>query len=283
MPALHVLCGGTPSPSPELFGTSCAMELGDELIMVDCGPAATWKLFTAGFTPLDVDWLFFTHHHSDHNADYPCLQLVRWDHCTGTQAPLRVVGPPPTEEMTHKLFGADGVFADDIAARIGHVASHRCHLERGGSLPRPAPEFDVHDVAPGDVVEAGAWTARCSSAEHVEPWLTSLAWRFDWDGGSVGFTGDTQTCAPVTELVAGVDTLVANCPLQQEKIHSEMRTCIWGTLDAAAAARDAGARRLVLIHLTGSLVAARDAAVAEMAEIYDGEIIFGLEGTVVEL
>ena len=43
--------------------------------MFDCGPAATHKLVKAGLYPTQVDNLFFTHHHFDHNIDYPCFLL----------------------------------------------------------------------------------------------------------------------------------------------------------------------------------------------------------------
>ncbi len=283
MPTLHILGAGTPSPNADLFGTSCLVEVGDDLVMVDCGPATTWKMVRAGFRPADLDWLFFTHQHSDHNADYPCLQMVRWDHCTGGEGPLHVYGPPPTEELTHKLFGPEGAFADDFTARVSHVASHRCHTDRGGELPRPRPEFDANDVVAGDVIEGDGWSARCGASEHMQPWLESVAWRIDWDGGSVAFTGDTRLCAPVTELARGVGTLVANCPLRQERLHADLASCIFGTMDAAETARDAGVERLVLIHLSQGLITDADAAIAEMREVYDGEIVIGAEMMALDL
>ena len=283
MPTLHILGAGTPSPTPELFGTSCLVQVGHDLVMVDCGPATTWKMVRAGFRAIDLGWLLFTHHHSDHNADYPCLQMVRWDHCIGGEEPLHVYGPPPTEEITQKLFGPEGAFADDFTARVSHVASHRCHIERGGALPRPGPVFDAHDVVAGAIIEGEGWSARCAASEHMQPWMESVTWRMDWEGGSVAFTGDTRPCASVVELARGVRTLVANCPLRQERLHEDLASCIYGTMDAAGAARDAGAERLVLIHLSQSLIRDADAAIAEMAEVYDGEIVIGEEMMALDL
>ncbi len=276
MPTLHILGAGTPGPSPERWGSAHAIEIGDSVVMIDCGPAATHKLVAAGLRPTDVGWLFFTHHHSDHNADYPCLMLFRWDQSTD-EPPLQVIGPPPTEAITERLFGPDGAFADDIRARIEDVASKRCHLQRGGSLPRSGPRYEARDVEPGAVIEGNGWTATCARSRHMQPLLWPLAWRFDWEGGSVCFTGDTAPCDEVVELAAGADTVVANAPLRQEALHTDLATCIYGTLDAAELARDAGAGRLVLAHLTPGLAADRDRAIAEMAEVYSGEIVFGEE------
>lgn len=277
MPMLHILGAGTPQPTSERWGSAYALEFDDHVVMVDCGPAATLKLLRAGIKPTDVESLFFTHHHSDHNVDYPCLMLFRWDQSTD-EPPLRVIGPPPTEELTEKLFGAEGAFADDIHARKEDIASKRCHLQRGGTLPRPGPRYQARDVEPGAAIEGRGWTATCARSRHMQPLLWPLAWRFDWDGGSVCFTGDTAPCDDVAELASGAHTIVANAPQSREALHEDLATCIFSASDAAELARDAGAERLVLVHLTSGLARDREAATAEMREVYDGEIVLADEG-----
>ena len=42
--------------------------------------------------------LFFTHHHFDHNIDYPCFLLCRWDQAAGRGSELNVYGPKQTLE-----------------------------------------------------------------------------------------------------------------------------------------------------------------------------------------
>ena len=63
MVTVHILGAGTPTPTPERFGSSFALEIGNDQIMIDCGPAATHKLVKAGLWPTNIDYLFFTHHH----------------------------------------------------------------------------------------------------------------------------------------------------------------------------------------------------------------------------
>lgn len=273
---LHILGAGTPQPLAERWGSAYALQAERGTLMIDCGPAATHRLLRAGLKPTDVEWLFFTHHHSDHNVDYPCLMLFRWDQSTG-EPPLKVIGPPPTEEMTAKLFGPDGAFADDIRARMEDVASQRCHLQRGGTLPRAGPRYEARDVEPGAVIEGQGWTATCARGRHMQPLLWPLTWRFDFAGSSVCFTGDTAPSEEVVGMAAGVDTLVANAPQRQERLHPDLATCICGTLDAATLARDAGAGRLILVHLTSGLFSEGETAVSEMREIYDGEIVLAEE------
>ena len=105
MSTLYILGGGTPTPTPDRFGSSYVIELDDHKskIMFDCGPAATDKLVKAGLWPTDIDYLFFTHHHFDHDVDYPCFLLCRWDQSVGSENTLKVFGPKPTEKLTHDL------------------------------------------------------------------------------------------------------------------------------------------------------------------------------------
>ena len=51
MAEIFVLGGGTPTPTAERFGSSHALKIGEELLMFDCGPAATHKLVKGGSTP----------------------------------------------------------------------------------------------------------------------------------------------------------------------------------------------------------------------------------------
>ena len=63
MNSIHVLGAGTPTPTAERFGSSYVLNIDNESIMIDCGPATTYKLVKAGLWPTQIDYLFFTHHH----------------------------------------------------------------------------------------------------------------------------------------------------------------------------------------------------------------------------
>ncbi len=51
MVEVFVLGGGTPTPTEFRFGSAHALRIGDEVLMFDCGPAATHKLVKAGPYP----------------------------------------------------------------------------------------------------------------------------------------------------------------------------------------------------------------------------------------
>ena len=248
--------------------------------MFDCGPAATQKLAKVGIHPMQVNYLFFTHHHYDHNVDYPCFLLTRWDHSADRAKRLQVWGPPPTAWITERLVGPDGAFSHDWKSRVGHPVSQSLHRGRGGSLPRPEPSFDAKDVGPGKVADHDYWKVTATLAKHVEPWLTSLAYRVDSDAGSIVFAGDTAPCESVEKLARGADILVISCVYHQDAVRKgAYAEVICGTLDTAHLALDCGIKKLILAHAVPGFArpGSREKAIGDIARIYPGEIFFADE------
>ena len=274
---LHVLATGCPDPAKSRFGSAFALRVKDDYLMFDCGPAATYKLAQVGIRPTQVNWLFFTHHHFDHNVDYPCFLLTRWDQESGKEERLKVFGPPPTCLITERLIGEQGAFYDDWKARIDHPASHACHQMRGGSLPRPAPCFDVADVAPGPITEHAGWSVKADRVHHVDPYLKSLAYRVDSDEGSIVFAGDAGPCPEIPALARGADALVIACGFHQDRnTDPRLSDVITGSLDIARIAAEAEVKELIITHTTQGLArpGSREKVVADVSAIFQGKIVF---------
>ncbi len=275
-----VLIGcGTPTPTPERFGSSLVLKIGSEHLMFDCGPATTYKLKRAGIAPTDISHLFFTHHHYDHNADYPCFLLCRWDHETAVVPRLKVCGPPPTELITQRLIGPRGAFADDWRVRIELPASQQIYSSRGGQVPRPEPRFDIQEIEAGDRIETGSAVVTAGVAVHLQPLMDCLAYRTEWDGGSLVVTGDAGRNESIEAFAQGADTLVVNVWDHQEKMSPAMTSGFCGTRDAALLAAAADVSRLVITHQGPDLChpGSKEKAIADIADVFKGEIVFGEE------
>ena len=281
MTKIHVLGAGTPTPTPTRFGSSFAMEVGDQQFMIDCGPAATHKLVKAGLWPTDIDQLFFTHHHFDHDIDYPCFLLCRWDQSTGKENDLQVFGPALTEKITHGILDEhDGLFAHDWKARVGHPLSQKIYVNRGGTLPRNPPVVIAKDIGPGKVFSGKDWEVTAAPAEHVQPFLDSLAYRVDTPDGSVVFTGDTQPCDSVAELAKGANVMLCMCWDDQEIMDADGESpgqC--GTIGAAQLAEKAGVKKLVLVHVGPHLSqhGPMEKGIGDVREHYSGQLLFAEE------
>ncbi|SVC28155.1 uncharacterized protein METZ01_LOCUS281009, partial [marine metagenome] len=187
MNSIHVLGAGTPTPTAERFGSSYVLNIDNESIMIDCGPATTYKLVKVGLWPTKIDYLFFTHHHFDHDVDYPCFLLCRWDQSIGKENILKVFGPTLTEKITEGIMGENGLFAHDWKSRINHPTGQRVHVNRGGTLPRKPPEILATDISHHFNFQSDEWEILSDVAEHVQPWLDSLAYRINTKNGSYVF------------------------------------------------------------------------------------------------
>ena len=286
MAKVHVIGAGTPTPTPTRFGSSFVVETSGEQIMIDCGPAATAKMVQAGLWPTDIDYLFFTHHHFDHDIDYPCFLLCRWDQSIGKENQLQVFGPNLTEKITEGLIGDSGVFADDWRARVNHPSSQQVFVNRGGTLPRKPPSVAARDVGPGVVFKGKDLRVTAAPAEHVQPWLDSLAYRVDSTEGSVIFTGDTHPCESVTNLARNADMMVCMCwDDHQSMLDSKELAGQCSTVGAAQLARDAGVKKLVLVHVGPHLSGhgPMESGIGEVRSIYNGEVVFSEEVMRVQL
>jgi ribonuclease Z len=282
---MHIVGCGTPTPTPERFGSCLVLDLDGQRLMFDCGPGSTYKMVRMGLPPTSISHLFFTHHHYDHNVDYPCFLLCRWDHEREGIPRLKVYGAPPTERLTERLVGEKGAFVDDWHARIAHPASQEVYAARGGRVPRPKPAFDVDEIKAGDRVETGTAVVTAGQAVHLQPMMDCLAYRVDWAGGAIVITGDTGRHDEVVKLAKEAAALVVNVWDHQENMSKALASGFCGTLDAAEMAAAAGVDSLVVTHQGPNLSrpGSREKAIADMAGIFKGRIVYGEEFMTLEI
>jgi ribonuclease Z len=124
------------------------------------------------------------------------------------------------------------------------------------------------------------WQVTAAPAEHVQPWLDSLAYRVDSSEGSVVFTGDTRPCNSVTALAKNADVMLCMCANDQAALAldgTHIGSC--STAGAARMAQDAGVKKLVLVHIGPHLAGhgPMESGIGEVRGIFDGEIVFSEE------
>lgn len=277
-PVVTMIGTGAPRLAPERYGSSLAIRSGDTTVLLDCGPATTYKMLQHGLSPLDIDALMITHHHYDHTADVANFLLAHWEPSSGDYEPPRVIGPQPTARFVDLLVGPEGAFRPDIDARRFSPQSQELYVRKGKSLPRPelatrVTEIEARQSAP---LPEG-WQMWTGHAQHVQPWLDSIAYRIEVAGKHIVFTGDTEYCPEIVELADGADLLITMC-CDVEPIGAKPAQI--GTEGAARIASEAGVGAVVLTHAGPNISypGGQERAVGEVAKMFDKQIYFAFEG-----
>ena len=279
MSRLIILGSGTPVPTPERWGAGYLLEIGGEWLMVDCGPASTYKMHLSGVPCTKINNLFFTHLHSDHMSDYPCFLMTRFDLSTGVEPDLNVYGPPPIKDITERLWTKEhGVLWYDVIARTNHPMSVGAFHHRGGKGPRPEPVVHVHEFSEGKVATGENWECYAREVEHAQPYLGCFGFRFETEEGIVAFSGDTAPAQSVVDLARDADVFVMQAVYRESTIKTHTsRMAQTGTIGAGRMAQEAGAKRLVITHQSHTLSRPDliSEAIHDIKSVYDGSVFWG--------
>jgi len=251
---LKVTLLGTGSPLPNLKRASSRylVEAGKDVVLIDHGPGAFQRLMEAGKRATDVSRVFLSHLHFDHCADVIRLFHHRWDASGDTTPPLRIYGPPGTQEFIDRVFGPQGAFSRDLVSRTQHPLSVGAYRERGGTPPRPWPDTRVTELAGPGVLEFEGWRILRCEVPHYQPFLDSFAYRVEFGGKSFVYTSDVNLALPggappqLVELARGADLLVHY--LNAFAFEADHPGGLAGPRFAAALARDAQVKTLVTTH-----------------------------------
>lgn len=242
---VHLLGTGAAVSDPHRTTTMLAVETGGDrvggpgggFVLVDCGGDAAQRLMAAGLAPAAVEAIVLTHQHPDHIGGFALLIEKLW--LLGRRDPIPIAGPADALRVARTIF-----------------ESYDTHRWEG------LPALDWRPVAPSDaapLLDLDGLRVTCWPVVHPVP---TLGLRMESvDGAVVAYSCDTAPCAATVALARGADLLIHEATGHLPGVHSSAE-------EAAATARAAGARSLVLVHLPpGTTEAALDAARAAFAEV----------------
>ncbi|PIT72555.1 MBL fold metallo-hydrolase [Limnohabitans sp. JirII-31] len=270
-----VLLGTMAGPvlHPSRMMSSQALCVNGRVYLVDCGYGAIARMTELGIRLPDLSAVFITHHHSDHNADYPSLVNLSW--ILGIRGQMKVLGPPPMRRIHDAAIALQ---REDIDIRI--KATGRQPIEAS---------FAVSEIKESGVVFQDERVKVTAARVDHEPFEVALAYRFDTADSSVVFSGDTSPVSATVQLSRGADTLVheamyepgidamlAKRPYVPPKLSQFLRAGHTSVEDVGRIAAQAGVRRLVLTHLLPGDEPVPDAVWQELAaKHFKGEIVVG--------
>ena len=218
MAVLHLLGTGAGVSGPERTTTMLAFERDGASVVVDCGGDVVQRLMASGVDPSGIEAMIVTHEHPDHVAGFPLFIEKIW--LLGRRHPIPVHGIRPALDQARRTWEA---------------------FRTGGWEGVPAIEW--HEVAhePGAAVLANErWRITAAPGIHGVP---VVGIRVEAVGqGVAAYSCDTAKSDDITALARGASLLVHEATGTHQGGHTTFA-------EAAEVARDAGAERLILVHL----------------------------------
>jgi len=231
-------------------GYALEREPGAPLTLFDCGPGTLRALGELGFGVETVERVVLSHFHPDHCLDLFALLFARRNPSLDGLADLELVGPVGLAELVSSGQAAFGRWVEPVRTTC--------------------VEIEVDDEVCGALTR-GPLELACVKTGHTP---NALAWRADFDGLSVVFSGDTGEVDAVADLARGVDLFTLECSFPDDAAVPHHLT----PSSAGRLARRSGCRRLLLTHFYPGLEPEEARRVA--AEVFAGPIDVARDGFV---
>lgn len=215
-----VLGSGTALPDPDRGAAGFAVGTDAGTWWIDGGPGTLQRSARFGVDPLALRGVVYSHRHPDHCAELPGLLFA--GRVARRTAPLTLVGG--TGLAAH-LSGLQAAYEGRITPATYPVEVRELPVEASHTLRLDA-----------------RLTLRTAPAAHG---AAALHLRFEADGVSVVFSGDTAPSPALIDLAVGCDLLVCECAgSDAEPVPGHLRPS-----DVLAVVQAARPRRVWLTHL----------------------------------
>lgn len=177
--------------------------------LIDCGEGTLRRLAEAGWQPNQIEQVFLTHLHIDHNVELGEIVAFNWQFAGRRK--IEIHGPPGTTSMTQAMVRA---FAIQEALFDPAMPPHPTMLSLADTREisvsagtEPHLVFEDERVKVFAVRNSHYKTLKMTPPVYGEP--ISYSYRFETKKRSFVFTGDTGPSEAVTRLAQGADVLVS--------------------------------------------------------------------------
>lgn len=287
-------------PSVDRNVAALAMQREGETLLFDCGEGTQRQMMRYGVSFAFRD-IFFTHYHADHMLGV--TGLLRTLGLQDRTAPVTLYGPRGAQRILSQAVGL-GIERNRFDVEIVEVTAgqrlnrgdydivafetdHRAdtigyalveHVRLGRFDPDRARDLGIPEGPLWGRIHKGE-TIELPDGRRIEPaQLVGEPRR----GRKLVYTGDTRPCGTVVEAAAGADLLVHEATFGEDERARAVETGHSTAAQAAEVARQAGARRLVLTHISPRYTRDAPELLAEAKAVFP-ETIVARDGLTVEV
>ncbi len=255
-------------PSPERNVSAIALKRGSEVILFDCGEGTQRQLMKSTVSFMQINKIFITHFHGDHFLGLP--GLVQSMSLNDRKTKLEIFGPEGTIQLVqtimdlgyytpsypvliHDLEAGDIIEFEEYKVSVAeadhNVPGLMYSLEEN---PRPG-KFDKPKALKLGIPE-GKFFSQLQQGKTIEhdgkTFTPDMVLGPPRPGRKIVYTGDTKPCNAIVELAKDCDVLIHD---STTAIDLEEKSNSYGhssSAQAAQAAKDAGAVKLFLTHIS---------------------------------
>lgn len=296
---------GTSSARPTVSRNTSAIAVQREgdLYLFDCGEGTQRQMmrYAVGFSVREI---YLTHLHADHYLG--TVGLLRTMGLQGREDPLSIYTPAGGEPL---LEAAIGLELEELAFPVEIAALEPGASVRHGDYVIAAYRVSHPGGANGYVLREDARPGRfypdkaCEAGVPEGPLFGRLqrGETVRWDGGrevrpeevmgpprpgrTLVYTGDTRPCDATVEAAKGCDMLIHEATFSEEEAERAQRTGHTTARQAGEIAQRAGARQLVLTHLSARYSERPQVLESEAKRACGGEceVIVAHDGLAIEI
>ncbi|MFY0583646.1 ribonuclease Z [Cystobacter fuscus] len=303
MSILRLTFLGTSAAQPTLHRnlSGLAVKANTDLLLFDCGEGSQRQMVRYG-TGFSVDAVFFTHFHADHYLGI--IGFLRTLGMMGRDGAVQLYGPPTARRLLHQAVHL-GVESLSFPVEIHELRDGDTVQRRGYSVQAVAVDHRINalgyvlqeDERPGKFnlekvkalgVPSGPLYGQLQRGEPVQlPDGRTLRPEEvvgePRPGRRLVISGDTRPCSAMVKASREADLLIHESTFSDDEQARALETRHSTAREAAQVAREAGARRLILTHLSSRHDTDPSRLLTQAREEFKGPVEVAYDGLTVEL
>jgi len=256
---IEVTMLGTASAVPTLHRglSSIALRRDGDVFLFDCGEGTQRQMMRFGVSYMKIRAIFISHLHLDHFLG--AFGLIETMRLNGRKEKLSIYGPVGSRAVFGKkdfleVMEIDEKFSIDFGEfSISAFANAHSHSSFGFALQEKEKRRFYEQKAKSLGISGQMFTQIMQKGELAvggkKIRLKDVT--YAQQGRKITYSGDTPPCAAVAKAAKGADLLIHEATFADDRLVEAKKARHSTASQAAKMAKKAGAKKLLLTHLSG--------------------------------